>query len=198
GFKGTSSQDKLDFLSRMTASEILTKIPLLYGPPVIDGVFLPDYPYNLYKQGKYNKVDYLLGFNSHEGLLASHMIFNQIESTIHLNNVSAFRGLLRRIVGHNFRYNHDTITDAIMDEYTADHDITNVQRTEQLMCDIYGDMVIIAPTVELLTCTNLITGLVIPRHQNGQQQTIQMSLCLYLVSLTKLTSPTTSLKKRQR
>ncbi|CAH1788502.1 unnamed protein product, partial [Owenia fusiformis] len=39
----------------------------VWPEPVIDGTFMPDYPINLYNQGRFNKIPYILGFNRDEG-----------------------------------------------------------------------------------------------------------------------------------
>lgn len=53
------------------------------GPgPVIDGYVLPDDQYNLYKAGRYNDVDLLIGYNSDEG-----EAFTDKDSTRHIRNM---------------------------------------------------------------------------------------------------------------
>ncbi|CAH1791128.1 unnamed protein product [Owenia fusiformis] len=147
GFKGQTSQEKLDFLSGMSAKHINTKVSLFFGPPVIDGTFLPDSPSNLYKQDRYNKVDYIIGFNSHEGFLVTRMVYAGLGIEFKLDDRATFKQYLRRLVLHNYRNNQDKITDAIMEEYVGDFDFRDSERATQLFSDIYGDMIFISPSL---------------------------------------------------
>ena len=51
----------------MPVTELVKKAPPSLSFGVIDGTLLPAHPLALFSQGKFLKVDLLLGFTSHEG-----------------------------------------------------------------------------------------------------------------------------------
>lgn len=84
GHTTTNPKDIYNLFNNMTAEDLLTyRVPRKEGDVVISEnlfvpcierkihavePFLPDSPYNLITQGKYNKVPVIIGFNSAEGL----------------------------------------------------------------------------------------------------------------------------------
>lgn len=61
-------------LEKLSTSEIMTRVNYIYMAdfsfgPVVDGVFLQSEPKDAFYSGNYNRVPYLIGMNSDEGLL---------------------------------------------------------------------------------------------------------------------------------
>ncbi|CAH1790154.1 unnamed protein product [Owenia fusiformis] len=76
--------------------------------PAIDGTWLPDWPFNMYNMGEFNRIDYLLGYNRDEGYF---FIFGADP------NRENIRELFRAYIARYYNENVDAITEAVLQEY---------------------------------------------------------------------------------
>ena len=61
-------KDMVEFLATKSAADIVKHSGERFGP-VVDGVFLTDHPWALYRSGQFNPVEVIVGYNVDDGLL---------------------------------------------------------------------------------------------------------------------------------
>ncbi|CAH1789747.1 unnamed protein product [Owenia fusiformis] len=105
--------------------------------PYVDGTFLTDLPFNAYNTGKFNRIEYLLGFNRDEGVY----FFNGL--TPNKNNI---KSLITSYTKRFYPKNTKAIVDEIMSVYVRNKGLTTDADYAKAYSNFVGDLRYIGPT----------------------------------------------------
>lgn len=108
----TESKDIVQFLREVPAEDLWPALGEGFRP-VVDGNVVQDWPHNLYANNLHNRVDYMLGCNSHEGA----MFAFGVNALMPLDDKSAARQFAKQIIRTCFQHDTEAITDRVLEEY---------------------------------------------------------------------------------
>ena len=142
GYNGTSSEELVAFMRNQSADVIQS---LKRSKPVIDGVFLTDYPHKLYRAGKFNPIPIISGFTSHEGYGAMKRVLNKrLLMTLTKDNLF---NLLTSIIESHFPQDADYISNAVYNQYISPQAEEDMDVLRRDLSTLYSDLFFTAPSM---------------------------------------------------
>ena len=131
-----SAQNDLSFIKYSGRQDIAV--------PIVDEEFLPDLPENLFRAAKFHdNIDIITGFNANEGsLFAALMPLDLIKDGI---DQEVFESRVKNRI--YTREKNEFIDDLILFQYTNHSDPNNKIFRRQLMMDLEGHAIFVAPAL---------------------------------------------------
>ena len=127
--------------------------------PVIDRNFLPDKPTRLMKSKQFSLVDYMLGFNSHEGFSIQDDLSIDLDKGM---NRSTYYGNLRNIIYRSYKHNTLQVFQAAKFGYYADTSMQSKRESllnrSKTLINVVGDFTVVAPTCRTASLHSIAGG----------------------------------------
>ena len=145
-YKGTTNAELVEFLRSRPAQDLGDMGVMLEFKPVIDGVFLKEYPYILYKRAEFQKKELMAGCNSHEGYIMVKLMLNDPNMSTAKENL---KKQLKTCMNSVFMENSEELSEAAFKCYIGDEAVGNLEVFKQQYAKCYGDLVFNGPNHDL-------------------------------------------------
>lgn len=143
GAEVKNGREIVEFLSDKSSTDIVKMLGEGFNPTV-DGVFLSDVPLNLYRSGKFNPIDVIIGFNTNEGM----QFIERLKQRFSIFPKESAENLLKTIVFNQFyrgRPNADEIYRTLHSTYIEK--ASSALELQQKLVEVYGDILFILPAL---------------------------------------------------
>ena len=145
-YKGTTNEELVEFLRSRPAQDLGDMGVELEFKPVIDGVFVKDYPYILYKTGEFQKKEIMAGCNSDEGYVMVKFMLTDPNMPTTKENLQEQMNIC---ISSVFLENSEELSQAAFKCYISDEAVGNLEVFKRQYAKCFGDLVFNGPNHDL-------------------------------------------------